>query len=103
MAKQILIRPVITEKSTKLTDKAGTYVFVVNKDSNKIEIKAAVEAMFNVTVDRVRTAVMPGKPKSRSSKTAVVRGTKSSYKKAMVTLTPGETIDILGGGGDSNE
>jgi large subunit ribosomal protein L23 len=101
MAKQILIRPVITEKTTKLTDKRGTYVFVVNKDSNKIEIKAAVEAMFNVTVDRVRTAVMPGKPKSRSSKTAVVRGTKSSYKKAMVTLTPGETIDILGG--NSNE
>jgi len=101
MAKQILIRPVITEKSTKLTDKSGTYVFVVNKDSNKIEIKAAVEAMFNVTVDRVRTAVMPGKAKSRSSKTAVVRGTKSSYKKAMVTLTPGETIDLLGG--NSNE
>jgi large subunit ribosomal protein L23 len=97
MAKQILIRPVITEKSTKLTDKRNTYVFVVNKDSNKIEIKSAVEAMFNVTVDRVRTAVMPGKPKSRSTKTAIVRGTKSSYKKAMVTLTQGETIDLLGG------
>lgn len=97
MAKQILIRPVITEKSTKLTDKRNTYVFVVNKDLNKIEIKSAVEAMFNVTVDRVRTAVMPGKPKSRSTKTAIVRGTKSSYKKAMVTLTQGETIDLLGG------
>lgn len=96
MAKQILIRPVITEKSTYLSDKKGTYVFVVNKDSNKIEIKNAVEKMFNVNVDRVRTAVMPGKPKARSTKTAVVRGTKSSYKKALVTLTPGETIDILG-------
>jgi large subunit ribosomal protein L23 len=96
MAKQILIRPLITEKSTKLADKRGTYVFVVNKGANKIEIRNAVEKMFNVSVDRVNTAIMPGKPKSRSTKTAVVRGTKSSYKKAYVTLTPGETIDIFG-------
>ncbi len=96
MAKQILIRPLITEKSTKLADKRGTYVFVVNKGANKIEIRNAVEKMFNVSVDRVNTAIMPGKPKSRSTKTAVVRGTKSSYKKAYVTLTPGETIDLFG-------
>ena len=96
MPKQILIRPLITEKATKLADKRGTYVFVVNKDANKIEIRNAVEKMFNVSVDSVNTAIMPGKPKSRSTKTAVVRGTKSSYKKAFVTLTPGETIDIFG-------
>ncbi|MCA0236244.1 MAG: 50S ribosomal protein L23 [Bacteroidetes bacterium] len=96
MAKQILIRPVITEKSTKLADKRNTYSFVVDKGVNKIEIKNAVEKQFNVSVDSVNTAVMPGKPKSRSTKTAVVRGTKSSYKKAFVTLTPGETIDIFG-------
>lgn len=96
MAKEILIRPVITEKATKLADKRNTYAFVVNKDANKIEIRNAVEKMFNVSVDSVNTAVMPGKPKSRSTKTAIVRGTKSSYKKAYVTLTPGETIDIFG-------
>jgi large subunit ribosomal protein L23 len=96
MAKQILIRPLITEKAAKLSDKKGTYVFVVNKDANKIEIRNAVESMFNVTVDKVRTAIMPGKPKSRNTKTAIVRGVKSSYKKALVTLTPGETIDIFG-------
>lgn len=96
MAKQILIKPVITEKATKLADKRGTYVFVVNKDANKIEVKNAVEKFYNVSVDNVNTAVMPGKPKSRSTKTAVVRGTKSSYKKAYVTLTPGERIDIFG-------
>lgn len=97
MAKQILIKPVITEKATKQADKRNCYTFVVSKDVNKIEIKNAVEKMFNVSVDNVNTSVMPGKPKSRSTKTAVVRGTKSSYKKAFVTLTPGETIDLFGG------
>ncbi len=96
MAKQILIRPLITEKSTRLADKRNTYVFVVNKDANKIEIRNAVEKMFSVSVDSVNTAILPGKPKSRSTKTAVIRGTKSSYKKAFVTLTPGETIDLFG-------
>jgi large subunit ribosomal protein L23 len=96
MAKQILIKPIITEKATRLADERNTYAFVVNKDVNKIEIKNAVEKMFNVSVDRVNTAIMPGKPKSRSTKTAVVRGTKSSYKKALVTLTAGETIDLFG-------
>lgn len=96
MAKQILIKPLITEKATRLADKRNTYSFVVNKDANKIEIKAAVEGMFNVNVENVNTAILPGKPKSRSTKTAIVRGTKSSYKKAFVTLTPGETIDLFG-------
>jgi large subunit ribosomal protein L23 len=96
MAKQILIKPVITEDSTKLADKRGTYTFIVDRSSNKIEIGAAVESMFNVSVDRVNTAVMPGKPKSRSTKTTIVRGTKSAYKKAFVTLSQGETIDLFG-------
>lgn len=96
MAKQILIKPIITEKSTKLADKRNTYVFVVNKDANKIEIRNAVEKTFNVSVAGVNTAIMPGKPKSRSTKTAVAKGATSSYKKAYVTLTPGETIDIFG-------
>jgi large subunit ribosomal protein L23 len=96
MAKQILIKPVITEKATKLADKRNCYAFIVHKEANKIEIRKAVEKMFNVSVDKVNTAIIPGKPKSRSTKTAIVRGTKSAYKKAFVTLTPGETIDIFG-------
>ncbi|MBL7803125.1 MAG: 50S ribosomal protein L23 [Saprospiraceae bacterium] len=96
MAKQILIKPVITEKSTKLADKRSTYVFVVNKNANKIEVKNAVEKFYNVSVDSVNTAVMPAKPKARSTKTTIVRGRKASYKKAYVTLTPGERIDIFG-------
>ena len=96
MAKQILIKPLITEKATKLADKRNTYVFVVNKDSNKIEIKNAIEKLYNVSVDSVNTAIRPGKPKSRNTKSTVVRGVKASYKKAFVTLTPGETINIFG-------
>lgn len=96
MAKTILIKPVITEKATKLADKRNTYSFVVNKDANKIEIRNAVEKLYNVSVDSVNTVVMPAKPKSRSTKTAILRGSKASYKKALVTLTPGETIDIFG-------
>ncbi|MFZ4633681.1 MAG: 50S ribosomal protein L23 [Saprospiraceae bacterium] len=96
MAKTILIKPIITEKASKLSDKRNTYLFVVNRKVNKIEIKNAVEQQYNVTVDSVNTAIIPGKPKSRSTKTAVVRGTKSAFKKAYVTLTPGEVIDILG-------
>jgi len=69
---------------------------VVNKDSNKIEIKNAIEKLYNVSVDSVNTAIMPGKPKSRNTKSTVVRGVKASYKKAFVTLTPGETINIFG-------
>jgi large subunit ribosomal protein L23 len=97
MAKQILIKPVITEKATKLADKRNCYAFVVTKGVNKVEIRKAVEQMFNVSVESVNTMVMPGKPKSRSTKTAIVKGTKSSYKKAYVTLTQGETIDLFGG------
>jgi large subunit ribosomal protein L23 len=96
MVKQILIKPVITEKSTRMSDKNNVYTFVVAKSANKIQIRKAVEDMFNVSVASVNTAVMPGKPKSRSTKTTIVRGTKSSYKKAFVTLTPGETINIFG-------
>ncbi len=95
MAKQILIKPVLTEKSSKLTDKRNTYVFVVGRDANKLEIKKAVEDMFNVAVDTVNTALMPGKPKTRSTRTTIVRGRKSPFKKAYVTLAPGETIDIF--------
>ena len=96
MAKYILIKPLITEKATRLADKRDTYVFVVRKDVNKIEIKNAIEAMYNVSVDSVNTAVLPGKPKTRNTKSTIVRGVKASFKKAFVTLTPGERIDIFG-------
>ena len=89
----VLKKPVINEKFAKLNQK-GVYGFIVDKDANKIEIKKAVETMFGVNVDSVNTMVSIGKVKNRSTKTRFITGRKSSYKKAIVTLAKGETIDI---------
>ncbi len=90
----ILKKPIITEKATKLTDKAGKYTFVVDKKANKVEIKKAVESMYGVNVEDVNTAVMPSKPKNRFTKKAIVSGKKGSYKKAIVKIAQGESIDF---------
>ncbi len=94
--KMILVKPVITEKATKMADKANVYSFVVDMAANKIEVRQAVEQMFNVTVKAVNTTVVPAKKKNRSTKRAVLRGARSAYKKAFVSLAQGETIDIYG-------
>lgn len=96
MAKQILIKPVITEKADALTEKLGQYSFVVNKNANKIEIKKAVSKLYNVEVVAVNTMIMPGKTKSRNTRRGVIKGRVSSYKKAIVTLGAGETINFFG-------
>jgi large subunit ribosomal protein L23 len=95
MAKEILIKPVITDKSTKLQEKRQHYTFVVHKEANKIEIASAIKAKYNVTVESVNTLIMPAKAKNRNTKTAIVRGRRSAYKKAIITLAAGETIEIL--------
>ncbi len=96
MATQILIKPVVTEKGTKLSEKLNTYVFRVAKEANKLEIKKAVEQHYNVQVADVSTAVIPGKAKVRQTTKGVARGMKPAYKKAFVTLRDGETIDFYG-------
>lgn len=96
MAKQILIKPVITEKADGLSEKRNQYTFVVNKNANKIEIKKAVADMYNVEVVSVNTLMMPAKAKNRNTRRGVIRGRVSSYKKAIVTLAPGETINFFG-------
>jgi large subunit ribosomal protein L23 len=102
MSRNILIRPVITEKSDKLMGKQ-VYTFVVDKKANKLEVTRAIESMFNVSVDSVNTAVIPGKSKTRSTKSGMVKGMKPSYKKAFITLQEGEKIDIFGEGGSEEE
>jgi large subunit ribosomal protein L23 len=87
--KNILIKPIITEKSEKLSTKRKTYCFKVDKKANKIEIK-----MFNVSVESVNTMVVPGKAKSRNTRSGVLRGRKPSYKKAYVKVAEGEEIDF---------
>ena len=96
MAKKVLIKPMITEKSSALMDDQNKYTFKVDKKANKVEIKKAVEAAYNVAVEDVRTLIMPSKSKVRNTKNGVQRGRKSSFKKAIVTLAFGEEIDLYG-------
>lgn len=94
--KTILIKPLITEKTEMLSEEQGKYTFVVNKKANKIEIKKAVEDMYQVTVEAVNTMIMPGKAKNRSTRSGLLQGRKPAYKKAIVTLASGEEIDFFG-------
>lgn len=94
--KTIIVRPLVTEKSEILSNDLNQYTFIVDKRANKIEIGKAIEEMYNVTVEAVRTVVMPKKVKSRFTRSGVSRGVKSSYKKAYITLSPGEEIDFYG-------
>lgn len=94
--KYVLIKPLITEKSEKLAEDQNKYSFVVDRRANKVEIKKAVETMYSVTVDKVNTAVMPGKVVVRSTKSGMFRGRKGHVKKAIVTLAYGDEIDFFG-------
>lgn len=96
MAKEILIKPIITEKADKLGEDLNQYTFLVNRGVNKIEIKKAVEKWYNVQVESVNTMVLPGKRKTRNTKGGVQKGATSSKKKAIVTLVEGEEIDLFG-------
>ncbi len=94
MSKTILVKGIVTEKSDLLMKK-NQYVFRVAKDVNKIEIKKAVESQYDVQVLSVNTAILPGKIKNRSTKTGMIKGRKSSYKKAIVTLAEGDSISFI--------
>ena len=89
-ARDILIRPLITEKSTELMAE-GKYVFIVDKKANKIEIAKAVKEIFNVKVDKVNTVNVKGKTK-RVGRTV---GKRPDFKKAIVKLAAGETIEFF--------
>jgi large subunit ribosomal protein L23 len=86
----VLVRPLITEKSTRQIE-LGQYSFEVHRDANKIQIREAVEKTFNVQVKAVNTLNMPRKERRRGR----VIGSIPGWKKAIVTLVPGQTIDIF--------
>lgn len=90
----IIIKPIVTEKMTQLGEKLNRYGFRVDKGANKIEIKQAVEALYNVTVLEVNTMIVAPKKKSRFTKSGVINGQSSAFKKAIVTLKEGEVIDF---------
>jgi large subunit ribosomal protein L23 len=89
----ILKRPLVTEKISALNEK-GKYGFIVDITANKLEIKAAVEKMYGVNVEKVNTISVMGKSKSRYTKAGVLSGQKPNYKKAIVKLAAGEVIDF---------
>ena len=89
-----IIKPLITEKMTGVTEKLNRYGFVVSPKANKIEIKAEVESLYNVTVLDVNTMNYAGKNKSRYTKAGLLKGRTNAFKKAIVTLKEGDVIDF---------
>ncbi len=96
MAKTILVKPIITEKAENLSESLNQYTFVVHRNANKIEIRKAVEAMYQVNVERVNTIIMPAKAKNRTTRSGIIQGRVPAFKKAVVTLADGEEIDFFG-------
>lgn len=90
----ILIKPIVTEKFTSLSEDMNRFGFLVDKRANKIQIKNAVEEMYEVKVVSVNTMVYGGKRKSRFTKGGVITGKTASTKRAIVTLAQGESIDF---------
>lgn len=91
---EILVKPIITEKQTAQSEKFGRYAFIVNTKANKLEIKAAIEKMYNVKVDSVNTQQYVGKVKTRNTTRGLAIGRVNRSKKAIVTLKQGEVIDF---------
>jgi len=92
----VLRRPLITEKSNYLNGELHQYVFEVTNDATKALIKEAVETLFDVSVTRVNVINVPAK-RTRRARSRQLKIRRSGYKKALVTLAPGDTIDVFEG------
>ena len=90
----IIVKPLVTEKMTAITEKLNRFGFIVRPGANKLEIKKEVEALYNVTVVSVNTMKYSGKNKSRYTRSGIINGRTNDYKKAIVTLKEGDTIDF---------
>ena len=90
---QVIIRPVISEKSYNLIESEGQYTFQVDRRANKNQVKRAVEEAFDVKVEKVNTANVKSKPKRQG----LTRGRTSTWKKAVVKLAEGERIELFEG------
>ncbi len=91
--REVVIRPVVTERTTELGEEQNAYTFMVSKDANKIEIRHAIERLFSVKVASVNTLNYRGKWR----RVGRSLGRRPSYKKAIVTLAQGERIDVYEG------
>lgn len=90
---QVVVKPLLTEKGTRLKEEANQYVFRVAKTANKVEIKQAIERLFKVTVLAVRTVHVRGKAKRLGR----FQGRRPDWKKAIATLKPGDSIELYEG------
>jgi large subunit ribosomal protein L23 len=91
----IIKKPVITEKMTAISEKLNRYAFIVDVRANKLQIKKAVQDLYGVQVASVNTMRYDGKLKSRYTKAGMIEGRRDAFKKAIVTLAKGETIDFF--------
>ena len=89
-----IVKPLVTEKMTAITEKQNKFGFVVRPEANKLQIKAEIEKRYGVTVTDVNTMVYAGKNKSRYTRAGLMKGRTNAFKKAIVTLKEGETIDF---------
>lgn len=89
--RSIVLKPLVTEKGSKMRETGNRYLFRVATDANRLEIKHAVEAIFHVKVKSVRTMIAHGKIK----RLGMFSGKRSDWKKAIVTLQAGQTIDLF--------
>ena len=91
----ISIKPNITERATKLSEKRNCYTFRVSPDANKYQIKSLIQQIYGVKVESVNTAIVRGKNKSRWTKSGLLRGKTARWKKAYVTVAAGQTIEFF--------
>lgn len=94
--RNVLIRPLVTEKMTALTEAKTKYGFIVDVNANKIEIAKAIKAKFNVDVVSVNTIKHKGKSRTQFTRRGRFTGRTPHYKKAIITLKEGQTIDLFG-------
>lgn len=90
----IQIIPIVSEKANAISEKTNRYSFKVSPDANKFQIKDAVEKLYDVKVVGVSTMNYDGKKKQRYTKSGIIRGKVAAFKKAVVTVAEGQTIDF---------
>ena len=91
---EISIKPIVTEKATKLTEALNRYTFRVSPETNKTQIKSMVEELYGVKVTKVNTMIVRRKRKQRYTKGGLIKGTTSLWKKAIVSVAAGQVIDF---------
>jgi large subunit ribosomal protein L23 len=94
---QIIKKPIITEKANMEAEDYNRFSFIVDRSANKVEIKKEIERMYGISVEKVATLNYDGKNKQRYTKSGLISGRKNNYKKAVVTVAEGETIDLYAG------